>query len=281
MTLRISQLLLASLLASSAFAFTVTSNVAVSPQQQQQQQLLRPFHSNSDAALRMVPPGKSDAVDADVEVSTSTPFASSPSKSASDSSGFSLDSIDVEGLLKNFDISSLTDNAEEIRANVMDGTFGERGEIYVAAQMGLLLCVAIGGIPIVGDLLMLILGPGLLLAGAAVSVIALKDMGGALSPWPVPSDSNDGLVTDGLFAQVRHPIYAGLLAACAGFSIISGSATRLLITAVLIYVLDVKSDFEEDALIQKFPEYTSYQDTVTGKFFPQALLDELPWTNKE
>jgi protein-S-isoprenylcysteine O-methyltransferase Ste14 len=108
-------------------------------------------------------------------------------------------------------------------------------------------------------------------------------LGGGLSPFPVPVDSSDeGVVSEGIYGQLRHPMYAGLLASCAGFSILTGSATRLLLTALLIYVLDVKSNFEEEELIKKYPvEYEAYMKEVEGKFFPQKLLDELPWGSKE
>jgi protein-S-isoprenylcysteine O-methyltransferase Ste14 len=194
-----------------------------------------------------------------------------------------LDKFDLSSLQKYIDISSLTDNAEKILANTKEGEFGQRGEVYVAAQFGLLFCILIGGVPFFGDLLKFLLGPELFLIGFAAIFLSATGLGGGLTPFPVPVESSEeGLVSDGIYGQVRHPMYAGLLASCAGFSIFTGSATRLLLTALLIYVLDVKSNFEEDGLIKKYPvEYAAYMKEVEGKFFPQKLLDELPWGNKE
>jgi len=180
-----------------------------------------------------------------------------------------------------FDAGALSDSFDALRENLTSGKVGERGELYTAAQVVVMFCLLIGGVPIVGNAATILGGPCLLLAGLAVSFLAFKDLGSSLSPWPSPPTASDGkLVTTGIYEQMRHPMYAGLLAACAGFSIVTGSANRLLLTAVLLYVLDVKSDKEEEELAKVFPDYGAYKSKVPGKFFPQAVLDELPWGNK-
>lgn len=188
----------------------------------------------------------------------------------------------VQELVSNVaNTDGLLSNLEPIQQNVMNGDLGGRGELYAIAQFAILVCILGGGIPVVGGPLMVLLGPGLLLAGAGVVFVASNELGASLSPWPVPSD-NTKLETGGLYSEMRHPMYGGLLAACAGLSIISGSATRLLLTAVLWYGLDVKSDYEEDALLQAFPmEYGAYQSLVTSKFFPASITEQLPWMNDD
>jgi protein-S-isoprenylcysteine O-methyltransferase Ste14 len=199
-------------------------------------------------------------------------LAAVTSKLQSTFEGFDLANVDLSGF-RNLDFNQIKDNV------MGDGKFGERGEAYFAAQAALMLCVVLGGVPLVGDFLMLLLGPGLLLAGLGVSVVSVKDLGSSLSPWPKPAESAE-LKTDGLYAYVRHPMYAGVLAACAGLGIVTGSATRLLLTAVLLYVLDVKSDYEEAQLVEAYPGYKAYQAKVTNKFFPQEVLDQMPWMNQ-
>lgn len=171
------------------------------------------------------------------------------------------------------------DNLNSILGNTLNGEFGTRGEAYVAAQVFLVLCILFGGLPILGDVLNLLCGPLLMIAGAAAAILGVVDMGSSLSPWPVPT--GDDLVTDGIYSQMRHPIYAGLLAIMAGFSVVTGSAPRLLLTAALWYLLDLKSDYEEKQLVKEFAEYSSYREAVPGKFFPQAILAILPWTDSE
>ena len=184
-------------------------------------------------------------------------------------------------VLAGFNLDGIIGNIDKIQANTMEGEIGQRGELYTFAQFAILLCILIGGVPLIGDVLLLVLGPGLLLAGSATMVISINDLGDALTPWPVPPQGDSGLKTSGLYAQVRHPLYAGLLASMAGLSIITGSANRLLLSAVLLYSLSIKSDYEEEELMKKFPEYSSYKEKVTSKFFPSALTDVLPWGKKD
>ena len=172
-------------------------------------------------------------------------------------------------------------NADAVRGNMSNGAVGQRGELYFVAQSAIVLCILIGGIPFIGDILFLLLGPAFLIVGGGTLVLGLSDLGDSLTPWPVPPEGDTGLKTGGLYAQVRHPIYAGLLAAMTGLSLITGSVNRLLLTALLLYCLDIKADYEEGKLMEKFPDYAAYKDTVTGRFVPSALTNALPWSKKE
>lgn len=171
--------------------------------------------------------------------------------------------------LKNFDV-------ETIKNNLMDGTFGERGEVYAAAQFALLACIVGGGIPFIGGALMVLLGPCLMLAGAATVFLSVKDLGNNLSPWSVPPSGGD-LVQDGIYAQLRHPQYAGLAAFSGGFSILTGSASSLLLTGVLFYVFTLVAEKEEVELSKTYPKYSKYSNTVVGRFFPEEIVKQLPW----
>jgi protein-S-isoprenylcysteine O-methyltransferase Ste14 len=166
-----------------------------------------------------------------------------------------------------------------ILGNTLNGEIGTRGEAYVAAQAFLVLCILFGGLPILGDFLSLLCGPLLMIAGVVAVVVGVVDMGSSLSPWPVPT--GDELITDGIFSLMRHPIYAGLLGIMAGFSVSTGSAPRLLLTAALWYVLDLKSEYEEKQLVKEYSEYKTYKENVPGKFFPADFLAILPWTNRD
>lgn len=182
---------------------------------------------------------------------------------------------------KQANLDTVLKNKNEIRENIVSGEAGSRGELFFLTQFSVLGCVAFGGLPIVGDLLMFLLGPGLSLLGLITIVLAIQDLGPSLSPWPVVSTRTQ-LVTTGTYGQVRHPIYAGLIALSVGFSILTGDANRLLITALLQFVLQQQTAFEEQDLVENFPvEYPAYQEEVTGKFFPEALLDEMPWKKKK
>ena len=183
----------------------------------------------------------------------------------------------LQQYLPNF--SNLWDARESVWRNAADGELGQRGEVYTAAQFLVLACVAIGGIPFVGGLLSLLCGPILLLLGVFVLATAATELGASFSPWPVPSKGTNTITQTGLFGLVRHPNYAGLLAACVGFSVVTNDATRLLLTAVLWYILELKTDMEEKELRAIFPnDYDQYKQKVTGKFLPNELLNQLPWS---
>jgi len=180
------------------------------------------------------------------------------------------------------DISSkITDTFSRIKDNLSSGKFGTRGESYFVAQVALLLCILYGNIPLLGDLFTFLLGPCLVVLGTVVLGLGVKDLGSNLSPWPKARD-NTSLVTDGVYSEVRHPIYAGLLCFCIGLSIWTGSAMRVLLSVALWYLLEKKSCYEEQALVDQFGSgYVDYQGKVGGKFFPDRVVEAMPWVDRD
>jgi protein-S-isoprenylcysteine O-methyltransferase Ste14 len=120
----------------------------------------------------------------------------------------------------------------------------------------------------------------LAVAGCAVIVLGLKELGTNLSPWPAATEDSS-LVKEGIYGELRHPIYAGLLYLCLGVSIWSGSAMRVLLTGALWYLLEKKCNFEEKMLVEKFDEYEDYQLDVGGKFVPERLVEAMPWVDSD
>lgn len=95
-----------------------------------------------------------------------------------------------------------------IRDNIAEGTIGERGEQWTLVQVALLVCIVLGTVPLVGDLLMIVAGPGLVILGSGVAVAGVIGLGKSLSPWPTPVKENV-LQISGIFGLVRHPCYVG------------------------------------------------------------------------
>ena len=121
--------------------------------------------------------------------------------------------------------------------------------------------------PIFGPVLSFLAGPGLMIAGIAIIVKSISDLGSNnLTPFLTPT-SEGSLVTEGIYAKIRHPIYSGLIALCSGFAVVTEDATRLVLTALLILLLGTKADKEEEELMKKFPQYSNYRDK-SGKFIP-------------
>jgi protein-S-isoprenylcysteine O-methyltransferase Ste14 len=152
---------------------------------------------------------------------------------------------------------------------ILDGKLGERGEAWTALSLVLILSVLGGGIPLpfLNSALTFLAGPGLMLAGAGLLLASVNDLGSRnLTPFLTPT-SRGSLVTDGIYAKIRHPIYSGLIALCGGFSIWTEDSNRLVLTAVLYFLLGIKAEKEEEELLKKFPQYAEYRDR-SGKFFP-------------
>ncbi len=109
---------------------------------------------------------------------------------------------------------------------------------------------------------------GLFLAfsGVCTGVLALIQLNTNLSPFPTPV-ANGELVTTGVFAFARHPIYASLLMAAFGYGLYLGSGYRLLIGLALLVLFYFKSSYEERLLSARYPDYAEYRKRV-GRFFP-------------
>ncbi|MEM9928468.1 MAG: isoprenylcysteine carboxylmethyltransferase family protein [Bacteroidota bacterium] len=99
--------------------------------------------------------------------------------------------------------------------------------------------------------------------GGLASIFLLRS---ALSPFPTPV-SGGVLVTTGLYAYARHPIYTSVLLAAFGYGVYSGSGYRLLIGLALLVLFYFKSAYEEERLKAQYPDYPAYRQKV-GRFSP-------------
>ena len=156
--------------------------------------------------------------------------------------------------------------AKTVVSNINEGELGTRGEQWFFGQLVLVL-------PVLAAPYLNLKPPtaaaGLLLfaASAALAAGSAFELGGSLSPWTAPVASNE-LKTDGLFALCRHPIYTGLTGVCAGLSLASLSAERLLVTAALLAFLDRKSRSEEAQLEQLHGDAYREWAAATPRFLP-------------
>lgn len=111
-----------------------------------------------------------------------------------------------------------------------------------------------------------VLGGTLAVVGLAIIAISVLQLNKNLSPFPTPKKEGQ-LITSGLYAIVRHPIYLGILVSFSGYAIYSGSVMRMVITILLGFLFHYKSTYEEELLTQKFEAYQIYQKK-TKKIFP-------------
>ena len=113
-----------------------------------------------------------------------------------------------------------------------------------------------------------IIGVAVIALGAIILVTSFVRLGKSLTANPVPKD--DGvLVTTGLYARVRHPIYFGLLVLAFGVVLDAGWWPQFVIALMLYFLLNIKAQFEESLLIEKYPDYKAYA-LKTPRFFPRV-----------
>lgn len=139
---------------------------------------------------------------------------------------------------------------------------GTRGEPYFIAQIALILLLLFPptGITQIVDSL----GHVLFVCGLSLIVLGSYNLGTNLTPLPKPRDAEKHtLITNGAYAFVRHPLYTGVLSSSLGLTLATGNEARLAITALLFYLLDRKSAYEEECLVERYgSEYTVYQSKV-------------------
>ncbi len=150
---------------------------------------------------------------------------------------------------------------------------GTRGEWYFAAQLVLFALIFIAPLapgqpawPGLAGLAARGLGLLLGLVGAALASAGVFRLGQNLSVLPHPKD-DAALVEGGVYALVRHPIYAGIIIGALGWALLTNSLLALGLAVVLLVFFDVKSRREERQLLARFPGYADYQRRVR-KFFP-------------
>jgi protein-S-isoprenylcysteine O-methyltransferase Ste14 len=141
---------------------------------------------------------------------------------------------------------------------------GTRGEGWVLGQF--VIGAAILAAPFVSRVelpfALRLFGVVLMLAGAGLIALGIIGLGKNLTPFPRPRDGDHALVTTGVYAIVRHPIYSGFAFGALGWSLWWGSVLGVLLSLVLLLWFDLKARREEQWLAERYPEYKTYQTRV-------------------
>ncbi len=128
----------------------------------------------------------------------------------------------------------------------------------VALQFALIAAIVVttrpaGAPPVVGAAV------ALLVASAAIGIAALAaNRPGNFNIRPEVKD-RARLVTHGIYAHVRHPMYSAALLAMLAFVALDARAWRIGAWIALAAVLLAKAAREERYLLARFPEYAAYR----------------------
>lgn len=145
----------------------------------------------------------------------------------------------------------------------------KRGLIWVLIQLVLLGGIVLIprnllGLPAWSDGMSLaarLSGGVILFAGLVLVGISALYLGTNLTIFPHPLD--DGTLTQsGIYALVRHPMYAGVILCGWGYGLFVNSVPGLGLSLILTLFFDRKAHFEEARLRAKYPEYRDYQKRV-------------------
>ncbi len=160
-------------------------------------------------------------------------------------------------------------------SNTENKGFGARGELLVVIQFALIILFVLLPVwhPFVGAAVMDATGPWRLGLGALLGLVAVVfgALGSVhirkyLTPLPYPVDHNQ-LVQHGVYAVVRHPLYASQIFAAAAWSVYNLSLSHLLVLVVAFAFFDHKANKEEAWLTERHPDYADYATRVR-KFIP-------------
>lgn len=163
------------------------------------------------------------------------------------------------------------------------GISGHVGSVEWIGGVTMIVAVALGVLAPVLDLVG-VLGPidaldteavqaaggGLFFGGLVSTVLAQAAMGDS---WRVGVDHGEraDLITDGPFAYVRNPVFAGMIPAALGIALLVPSVVAIIAVVLLVVALEIQTRLvEEPYLLDAHGEtYAAYASRV-GRFFPRV-----------
>ena len=106
-----------------------------------------------------------------------------------------------------------------------------------------------------------LLGVLIIIIALIILLVAIKDLGRNLSPFPRPI-KNSNLVTTGIYRFTRHPMYYSLIFISFGVFITKLSVYYLFLSISLGLIIKFKIALEEQYLNNKFKNYLLYKNEV-------------------
>ena len=106
-----------------------------------------------------------------------------------------------------------------------------------------------------------LLGILIIIIAFIIMLVAIKDLGRNLSPFPRPTN-NSNLVTTGIYRFTRHPMYYSLIFISLGLFITNLSIYYLFLSISLSLIIKFKISLEEQYLNNKFKNYLLYKNEV-------------------
>lgn len=100
-------------------------------------------------------------------------------------------------------------------------------------------------------------------AGIGLLIWAIAIFGRGVTPSPLPSQKAQ-LRTRGPYRWIRHPMYTGVIMVMTGAMLDRRSWLAAALWIALVGFLVVKAHWEEQRLVETYPGYESYRETVAA-----------------
>jgi len=110
-------------------------------------------------------------------------------------------------------------------------------------------------------------GAVLVLYAAWGGLAGVRVLGRNRTPSPMPRAGSE-LVTTGIYARLRHPLYASMMALGCGWALLWSSTAGFAVALALTLFLHAKARSEETLLRAAFPGYADYARRVP-RYFPR------------
>ena len=111
-----------------------------------------------------------------------------------------------------------------------------------------------------------VLGGALLVLGAWTGLRGTRDLGQHRTPFPRPKEEGQ-LITTGIYARVRHPLYLSVIALGFAWALLWRSWPALSLAVLQALFFDGKARREERWLRERFSHYNDYARRVK-RFIP-------------
>lgn len=107
------------------------------------------------------------------------------------------------------------------------------------------------------------LGYALCAGGIVLMAFGFSALRGVVQIAPEPR-ADGRLITGGIYAWLRHPIYTAILAIAVGLVLRRPTALLAIGATILIVFLLAKTRYEEARLTARYPEYSEYRKRTWG-----------------
>lgn len=137
-------------------------------------------------------------------------------------------------------------------------------EIFYIQLVLMVLLFFMSNLPYIFSNLLLLIP---FLAGIVLAGVTLFSLGiDSYSPFPEPRGTKN-FSQKGFYKYARHPAYMAIMIVGMILVVSNPRFDVFLVFLVLVYILNLKADYEEELLLKRDPEYGKYK-SVTRKFVP-------------